>query len=301
VLVQQAIFTSLPGELNAGYHLVSRSAEIDDRQARSLGQWGPSHDSLWDHSAVGSVNFHPLDDGQFCISRSVFAGLEYSGRRGQRVLTQMFVLPLAGLARFANHPFRVMEALVAGGRTTWPEKLPAELPPVPLIGRASPVNPANLQDACRRLGAEQLARLVAAALAGGTLGIVSDSTPHKLLSCLLDLLPLDRRPDFSLTTGLRPALQRPFRLTALPNDAAEQRRAAARYTRTLIDLGRPLPTEYRIDSGWPRLVHQLLTSRQYSQFGSALRELVNVSETEPDRLAEILAPQLGQCVVTAKQ
>jgi hypothetical protein len=293
VLLQQAIFTSTRGGLNAGYHLASRCPEISEQLAHQLVQWGPSHDSLVESSSTGSLNFHPLSDGGYCVSRSVLAGREYSGRRGQRVYTQMFVLPPEGLARFANSPFRVMEALTAGGRTETLDPLPSELEPVRLIGRASPIHLPNLEYVARRIEPDRLAALVSAALQTERLGIVSSLCPRKLFACLIDLIPLSERPHFSLTTGLRPSLQRPFRLSSLPPDSANQRRLRRRGSPAVFDLRQAAPSEYRIDHGWPMLVHQLLAAEEYQRLNSAVQELAENPGRNPDQLAESLVTQLG--------
>ncbi len=97
IRVQQAIFTSARGPQLDGYQLTSRSEGISDNIAVELSQWGPPHDTLLksDESAT-SINFHPLSDGRYCLSRTIHAGQEYSSRTGARVYTQMLIIPPEG-------------------------------------------------------------------------------------------------------------------------------------------------------------------------------------------------------------
>src|SRR5947208_10515573 len=133
--IEQAIFTSLQSSRLDGYQLAAASSGITAEQAKELTVWGPAHDSLWDTRCdARSVNFHPLADGQFCLSCTTIAGAEYSGRGGGRVHTQMFVLNRDALEQFANDPFLVLRALSAAGRLLVLDQVPSSLPSVPLLG-----------------------------------------------------------------------------------------------------------------------------------------------------------------------
>src|SRR5437868_14969856 len=112
--LEQAVFTSLKSSRFDGYQLAATSAGISSDLAKELTLWGPAHDSLWDmRQDARSVNFFPLQTGDYCLSWTTIAGAEYSGRGGGRIYTQMFMLPLDVLARFANDPFLVLRALAA--------------------------------------------------------------------------------------------------------------------------------------------------------------------------------------------
>src|SRR5207237_7908046 len=91
--LEQAIFTSIHGHRLDGYQLAARTAGVNDALARELTLWGPAHDSLWDTRRDGrSVNFHPLESGDYCVSSTTLAGAEYSGRSGGRGYTLTFIL-----------------------------------------------------------------------------------------------------------------------------------------------------------------------------------------------------------------
>ena len=94
MLIEQAIFTSAESDHAVGYHLAARSPGLDERDARELSVWGPSHDSLESASAATavSVNFFRLPSGAYCVSKTQLAGAEYSGR-GLRTYTSCLVVP----------------------------------------------------------------------------------------------------------------------------------------------------------------------------------------------------------------
>ena len=86
MFVEQAIFTSLKTRRQEGYQLAAVSPGIASEGAKELEVWGPAHDSLLDGmQGASSVNFHPLTSGDYCVSRTVAAGEEYSGRGGPRI------------------------------------------------------------------------------------------------------------------------------------------------------------------------------------------------------------------------
>ena len=162
MFVEQAIFTSVRSGRNEGYQLAAASPGVTLADKRELAQWGPGHDSLYDPRPTAEcVNFHRLESGLYCLSRTACAGREYSGRGGFKVYTQYFLLPAELLQRFANHPFRVMEALVVSGRATVLTPVPDQLDPVPIAGRARPPRRRRTSSAlCQAIGPERLASLL---------------------------------------------------------------------------------------------------------------------------------------------
>ncbi len=295
VLIKQAIFTSIRSGSNDGYQLAASSPGIASEDARELSQWGPAHDSLYrDRVASGCVNFFRLSSGLHCVSRTVPAGREYSGRGGERIYTHNFLIPPDALARFANNPFRIMEALIASGRTAVLKSIPKQLQPVPLIGRASAANTANLEKLCLTLGADKLATLLNATLCSTQLGLIAHVSPNRLFAGLLDLLPPPHRLKFSLTTGLKVSPRRPFRLMALPDDPEEQRRAIRQIGVTPLDLTEDPPSEFAPDRGWPLLIHGLLRAGQFATVASIADTLSETDEQNLDALAEQLQQDLDE-------
>ncbi len=287
MLVNQAIFTSIRSDRNDGYQLAASSPGIPSEDAQELAQWGPGHDSLYSTSAdSGSTNFHRLQSGKFCISRTVLAGHEYSGRGGQRVYTHSFLVDYEALARFAFNPIRIMDALFAAGRTDVIDTPPRQLDPIPLVGRASAVNTGVLQRVTSDLGAHKLASLLKAALDCSGLGIVSAVHPPRLFSALLDLLPPPHRTRFWFTTGLRVSSRRPFRLAVLPQDPEEQRRAVRQFRMTAVDLDTDPLAKFAPTVGWPLLMHELLADGQFDTIASIGDALSGTDQENLDVLAE---------------
>jgi hypothetical protein len=225
--IEQAIFTSAVTRRGSGYHLVSHSAGLTDADARELTAWGPSHDSLvqTDRSAR-SVNFFPLVSGAYCVSRTVCAGEEYSERGGWRVFTHCLVIEPADLARFANNPFAVVRAALAVGELDVPEVLPQWLESLTLSGRASKVEHTLLYRVASRVAVDELVRLITAAFEHRQLLVSTAIDAELLIAGVVNTLPPDRRPEFSFSTGLRFSTQRPFRVTVVPVNAAEEVRHA---------------------------------------------------------------------------
>ncbi len=287
MLVQQAIFTSVRSGRNEGYQIAASSPGISAAELRELAHWGPSHDSLYTSiPAVESVNFQRMENGRYCVSQTVLAGREYSGRGGERVYTQLFLVPEELMRRFSNSPFRVMEALEASGRFTVWKNVPRRLDPLPLVGRASFANVANLEYVNRKLGPHKLASLVCAAEKTPFLGVSSTVIGRRLFSALLDLLPPPNRLDFSLATGLKVTASRPYRLSILPPDREEYRRAIRQVRLTVLDLTKDTPSTFAPHSGWPLLVHQLLRAQQYETLARVVESTANSFEQDFDLLAE---------------
>ncbi len=225
--IEQAIFTSVETRRASGYHLACRSSGLTDADARELTTWGPSHDSLADAKpAAQSVNWFPLSSGSYCVSRTVTAGQEYSGRGGWRVFTTCLVVPPADLLRFANNPFAIVRAALAAGNLDVPEVLPRWLESLTLGGRAARVDPTILHRLAARVPTDATVQIIAKAFEHRQLIVCTSVDPELLVAGLFNTLPVHRRVELSFSTGLRYSPQRPFRLAILPRRAdAEMRHA----------------------------------------------------------------------------
>lgn len=278
MLIEQAIFTSAETDRAAGYQLVARSPDVCEADARELAVWCPSHGALWDAGPeAASFNFHPLPSGAFCASRTVAAGAEYSGRRGARVYTHCLIAAPEVLARFANNPFALLRAALAGGSLQPRDGEPGRLEPLELAGRAAAVDAALLARLAANPGPEWMAAIVRAALESESLVLAGGPGPVHLIAGLVNCLPPECRTALSFSTGLRLSTQRPFRVTGLPGDPTELRRAARRPGAAVLNLDGPPPDEYASDDGWPRLIRRVLqtgrTSFLATQFSKRRFEL----------------------------
>jgi hypothetical protein len=209
--VEQAVFTSAQTSRMRGYHLVARSAGIDDDLAQQLTRWGPTNGSLLDDDINAcSLNYFPLDEGCLAATRSVYGGPEYSNRGELRVVTIMLVLRRPQLAGYANNPLAVMRAAQALGHLRLPRELPPrlaslELPEDTWIGDA-PATPLSPSDqSLRDEAVESLRNGVRVAVAGL-------HKPLAALEALVHLLTPPERLELSFTSGLKPSVRRGFRL-----------------------------------------------------------------------------------------
>ena len=211
---------------NEGYQLAAVSPGISPEEDRELVKWGPGHDALHSGlSAAESVNYHQMQSGAHCVSQTVSAGREYSGRGGQRIYTQMFLVPEELFQRFGWNPFRVLEALVVSGRCAVLQQIPPRLEAIELVGlrlAREPVEPGTGRVPDRPSPA---GRPRSRCFDNAVTGSCAPISGKRLLSALVDLLPPQLRTGFPLTTGLRVSGSRPFRLTLLPHDREEMRRA----------------------------------------------------------------------------
>jgi hypothetical protein len=258
-LIEQAVFTSARSRGRDGYHLVATSPGVTPPDARELAVWGPTHDSLTECCpASGSINYHPLASGAYCVSRTVAAGSEYSNRGGLRVYTQSLLVPPAVMGRFAFDPFRVMEAANASGFLEVLDVVPERLEPTRLLGRASPVDALLLERLCSDLGPRTLASLLQSLLSTPFMCIRGGPVAEQLMAGLLCLVPPPCRAELSLSTGLRISPRRPFRLISLEADSGLARRLAQRPDTVVFDLssGNSPPAEQA--SPWGGLIVEIL-------------------------------------------
>jgi hypothetical protein len=260
VVIEQAIFTSAQTARGDGYQLVAHSPGLSMPDARQLTAWGPSHDSLLESGdEPASVNFWRLTSGNYCVSRTTSAGHEYSARGGTKVYTQFLVIAPDEFARFANHPFAVLNAAFAQGSLRVHETLPDRLEPICLAGRAAAVEVAEIERLAADLGLSRLQAILAAALGGESLLLVGAASQPRLLAGLLHCLPPECRGEVSFSTGLKLSARRPNRITCLGDEPDLARRLARRPGTLVLDLSRePPPTA--LSAGWAALVAGCITA-----------------------------------------
>jgi hypothetical protein len=267
VFVEQAIFTSARTQRLDGYQLVAASPGVTEAEARELSAWGPTHDSLLGRDLrAASVNFHAMASGRMCVARSVLSGGEYSGRGGRKVYTQCLVVPAEGLARFANDPFRLLEAAAAAGRLGTHDTPPGELEPFALTGRAATIDQVLLSKLASEAGPRRMGLLVQAALDHPFLAVrVGRIGPamDRLVAGLFNLLPAECRTEFSFTTGLKYSPRRPYRLFSLGNDPTQSLRLKRQEGVAVVDLAGD-PSQSQPLGVWAVAVESLLRERRFT-------------------------------------
>ncbi|HEY2826329.1 MAG TPA: hypothetical protein VGJ04_01920, partial [Pirellulales bacterium] len=235
--IEQAVFTSARTARGDGYQLVARSPGVKDEDERELAVWGPSHGALCMERDEGtSINFHRLSSGSSCVSKTVAAGQEYSGRGGARVYTHFLLVPPDVMARFANNPFAVLRATWAKGLLAVHDRWPENLESFSLVGRSAIVDEGLLSQLAEQWGPLRVAQLVAAAMTPGAKLLAGAGNAETLIGGLLQCFPKECRAEISFTTGLRYSPRRAFRLAFLDDDVAEQRRAVRQDGVSIVDL-----------------------------------------------------------------
>jgi hypothetical protein len=269
--IEQAVFTSAETDRSAGYQVVATSPGVSEADARELAVWGPSHDALLEPGADAvSYNFHALPSGRYCLGRTTPAGREYSGRGGARIYTQCLIVPPSVLARFANNPFALLRAALAAGVLRLHEKVPEQLPPIRLVGRAAVVDQALLARLCANPGPDALAALVQAALTSATVAVTGRPPAEHLIAALVNCLPPECRVQFSFSTGLKFSSRRPFRVIALNDDDEERRRVKRLYDVAVLDFDGQAPPDLAPTESWARFIHRALKTGHTSLLANRL-------------------------------
>jgi len=286
VLIEQAIFTSAQTSHRDGYQLVSTSSGVHQEDAQELSSWGPSHDSLLStNTCIGSVNFHRLQSGNFSISKTLPAGFEYSGRGGHEIYTHFLIVSPELLERFANDPFRLLEAASASGKLNVLQEIPEQLDPFSLPGRVSPVDNSMLQELINDFGAVTLAYLIQQALYNKTFGVCGVKRTDNLFAGMLNLLPPACRRDYSFTTGLKFSPRRDYRWLKLPEDQTEFHRLQRQTELAIVNLAKLDTSSIKIQHGWAELILDVLEQGR-------LDELSDLYGLLP---ASIQSEELEQC------
>lgn len=298
--IEQAIFTSADTDRAQGYQIVSRSPGLSEADARELAVWGPSHDSLVERPGKhASTNFFRLASGQYCVSRTVLAGAEYSGRGGELVYTQFLIVPADILARFRNNPFAILRAAMAIGALEVREHFPESLEPLRLGGRSATVDLALLAQLAIDPGPTAMATLIQAALASDHLAVASGTPCEQLIAGLINLLPVECRIEFSFSTGLKYSPSRPVRIACLPEEPSSWR-ATARSGVTLLDLNSSQLTDELSWKGWAGYVSKVIRCGKFSLFAAELEpSRPTLTCAGLNQLADELEAHLDSQTVTA--
>ena len=301
MLVEQAIFTSAVTRRARGYQLVGRSPGVCDTDARELTIWCPSHDALLEEGrGAQSVNFHPLESGAFCISRTVAGKSEHSERGALCVTTHCLVISPDLLARFANHPAAVLRAAIAGGVLDVGHPIPEHLPAFQLPGRAPVIDLDVLSQAVDLLGAQQFASLLHTALTADSFGLIADKEANQLLIALMNCLPLELRFQTSFSTGLKYSPRRPFHWFVTNTERGERRRLEEQFGVTIVEVetlekARPAaPTEMVQEKGWAGYIAACLRSGNLGHLEAQLiRPRPGLSFDELEEIGDLLQEDLA--------
>jgi hypothetical protein len=268
-LVEQAIFTLVDTDQEAGYQVVASSPGVFAADVRELTVWGPSRDSMPDATnRTESFNFHPLPSGAYCVSRSTPAGWERSG--GQRVFTHCLIVPPEVLSRFANNPFGLVDVMTENHLWLEPgapcPRLKAFAPP----DGAAPVDQSLLRQLAESPGSRCMAVLIQQVCNSLCLAIAGPVESVSVMAGLFSCLPLECRLEFSFSTGLKFSPWRPFRIVTLSDDPAERLWVASYPNVTVLDLAKDTPSRSSQSDGWATLVERVLATDHIPFFASQI-------------------------------
>ncbi len=212
--VEQAIFTSLRRQTRGGYHLVSRSKGVSEADAQSLSTWSPSHGSLLiDERNRVSVNFHPMPDGRFALSRACEGPPEYSGRGGRQLYTHIMILQDQALDAAGGQPFTLYRNALALGYLFFQANPPEKLEPLKLPAFHIKRDEAAWLAHSLELGMPCLDPLRSRLLASLPVRFSYSGDRALLAECLLGSLPADIVRRTSFATSLEPSHVRPYILS----------------------------------------------------------------------------------------
>jgi len=160
--------------------------------------------------------FHPLPSGHYALGiiysvrRSFFSFLQQPQMTNVRIL----ILSPQSLLEHRNHPIALFEALRSRHQVPLVSQPPQQLSP--LIPTAPPpsINIPSLEMLVKRLGAMSLAQLTQFLFnAECTLFTSKSITSLSVLSALIDLLPIDYRPELTFSTDFFFSMKNAFRLS----------------------------------------------------------------------------------------
>ncbi|WP_146115482.1 MULTISPECIES: hypothetical protein [Pirellulaceae] len=273
IAVEQAIFTSARTSSKDGYQLVAWSPGISSEDARQLAVWGPAHDSMIaDDPMDVSLNFHPLGDHKFCVSRTVLGSAEYSGRGGRQVYTHCFVLDADSFRRFHNDPFRVLSAALAIHDLRPGAKLPTDLPSLRMLPSGGPVDAGLIRFFDSPVQQQSLVAWTHHAMTSKKL-MFTGGYNDRFLTVFFNLLPVSIRPSFSFSTRLRYSPRRNFKLIGLANDLEEQKKAARQEGCSVFQFDSPARTPEASRHPWATWVQVALCQREPDEAARMIGEV----------------------------
>ncbi len=236
--VEQATFSSSDRGAMKGYQLIAKSAGIDRDAGNELCRWSPTRiiDERSDHWII---NAFPITGERFVVARTVVGGPEYSSRGVSQIVTLILVLRDAQFSRYSYNPILVVKTAMAIGGLRLPldvneAKLPTlELPGEPL--HQAP-DPTMLRSADGE-EAELRERIRAELNKDRRVAVIGQTDPFKILAELIPTLDAAQRTKISFTTGLAPAISRPFRVHFLRGADAPMRHTLNSQRITRLEAG----------------------------------------------------------------
>ncbi len=243
ITVEQAVFASSDRGRMKGYQIVSKSPGVDRPCSQELCRWAPSQ--LLDNDPESwTINCFPVSADFVAVTRTVLGGPEYSGRGGTQVVTLILLLRDEQFMQYQGNAISVARTAMANGNLMLPLNMGCEeLPLMNLPGRpfVEPPDDHDNQSGDKPKN-EWLTTASDLIAQGRRIAVIGLTKPADGVEQLIARLPLETRKTFSFTTGLAPAVRRPFQAHFLPiEDAARQRTLdAQQIVRVSATTGQPI-------------------------------------------------------------
>ncbi|MFT4570505.1 MAG: hypothetical protein ACI8TX_000526 [Hyphomicrobiaceae bacterium] len=242
MLVDQAVFTSLPSATGQGYRLTAVTSGVTAEERRELTRRSPSHDSLIDEgTGTRGLLALPLASTRVAVGVVRFAGREHTGRGGQRVHTHFAIVTNDQYARFAGNPIKIAAAIMEaiGTDPLLEEDVRLDLllleaePPLCLFPISDPSRERELDRS------DTVIEVADTLFAGRAVLLVASTHARETLEWSLLLLPLGLRMTAGVSLGLRFALGRELACTVLPEHDTSTARAVRGHAITQLDALAP--------------------------------------------------------------
>ncbi len=224
--VEQAIFASSARGPVKGYQLVAASEGINRELAREIHRWSPTQ-LVSDDPHQWTVNYFPLDTQWVAVGRTVLGGPEYSNRGGLEVVTRIAVLSNQQFFQYDYDASAVCSTALALGALRLPSELPnrvlplVQLPDKPFVSAAvgrDSITPNSDSDHFGEhdFDSAWISQAVSLLRHHKPVAIIGACNPRDAAAKLIASMSPPDRPGVSFTTGLPPAMDRPFQLHFLP-------------------------------------------------------------------------------------
>ena len=214
MLVEQAVFTSAQTRNTQGYHLVARSSGIDEASAQELIRWSPTHSGLVDDDVdASSLNFYTIGERWLVLSRSIYGGPEYSGRGGFRIVTYIVMMRPDQLIGYRYNPMVLASSLLSRGLLRFQSESASQLDPLN-VPESSPLASYHSTKLANSYG-RQAERIVDTLRRGDRVVVLGAEDPAGVAAEVEQRLNDQERASVSFATGMKPSVNRPFKVQFL--------------------------------------------------------------------------------------
>lgn len=231
-VIDQAVYTSEKNIRRRGYQLAARSSGVNHDMVSELSRWSPSHGAILSTERNAHCAFwFPVSGEKIALGRTVYGLPEYSGRGGLQVHTHYLIIHREHLAGFDNDPWKFWTVVRSQGLMQWATRKDSVLPTLQLIDRWALVDTPN-----RPFERAELVSSVCESLALGLrVAVIENERPFEMLKQVFATVAPGSRLEVSFGIGLKPSVERPFKLQILPRIDRELRATLSSYHVEIVE------------------------------------------------------------------